>query len=571
MALTSKKVGLIIVLIVLSLTGLVVLQAALLNYAMELERQSFDQNVRAALSQISQSLSTGEAITMAFSADSSLFRNQAVDREIRAIIAVDMIGNRDTAFDSAFFMAHSSDMIPLTSVGGNLKYSLPSEQRLSIRIFDPETGLDTTLIDSVLQPGNYEFPIDPEHFSKGSYIRKTLSARGEKPKSVMWVDGGFPTDGIDSGKRTMIARIYRDLISAEFEPIEKRLDSINVDSIISSSLIEAGIDLSYAYGVLTEGNDSLRVISESALSDEVRGSDYKVRLFQNDMFAPTAFLALYFPESGAYLWGQITPLLLGTIVLMLIIIACFVYTIRTIFNQRRFSELMIQFINNMTHEFKTPISTVALATEAIQRPEVLASAEKTLQFSEIIKTENRRMRNQAEKILQMATLEEKDFVLSRERLDMHRVIADAVDSIQLRVTDRKGSIVCHLNAKIHKVSADRVHLSNIIHNLLDNAVKYSENAPQITVRTYDSDRGLGIRIEDCGIGISAEDQKHVFDKYFRTPTGNRHDVKGFGLGLSYVKLMVEAHGGRISLNSKLGEGTEIEIVLPPVEKSGTST
>jgi two-component system phosphate regulon sensor histidine kinase PhoR len=216
----------------------------------------------------------------------------------------------------------------------------------------------------------------------------------------------------------------------------------------------------------------------------------------------------------------------------------------------------------MTHEFKTPISTVALACEAIMRPDIISNNKKVTQYSEMIRDENRRMRRQAEKILQMAALEEGDFELKLSEVDIHEVIKDAVANIKLHIENRGGEITFTPEAEKYTMQADIVHLSNIIFNLLDNAVKYSPERPVITISTGNDRDGIVICIEDKGVGISDEDLKMVFKKYYRVSTGNVHDVKGFGLGLSYVKLMVEAHGGTIQLSSKLGEGTRVEIYIP---------
>jgi two-component system phosphate regulon sensor histidine kinase PhoR len=370
----------------------------------------------------------------------------------------------------------------------------------------------------------------------------------------------FDSDGPRKLRR--VTAILDDLVDAEFEPIAERLDSINIDSVIAATFEENGIDLAYAYGVLTEPDDSLKLVVPAEYGSEVLESDLRVRLFPDDIFAAPAYLSVYFPDQRVYLWREMGPLLFATVVLMGIITACFAYTIRTILRQRRFSGLMVDFINNMTHEFKTPISTVALATEAISRPDVIAEKDQVRRYSDMIASENRRMQSQTEKILQMAALEENDVELTLVELDIHEILQSAVDSLSLRVQGHGGNIVSRFEATRSSLVADKVHLSSIIHNLLDNADKYSDGPPDITVRTFDSDRGIGVRIEDRGIGLRPEDRKRVFEKYFRVPTGNRHDVKGFGLGLSYVRMMVEAHGGTIELFSRHGEGTQVEIVLP---------
>jgi two-component system phosphate regulon sensor histidine kinase PhoR len=220
------------------------------------------------------------------------------------------------------------------------------------------------------------------------------------------------------------------------------------------------------------------------------------------------------------------------------------------------------FINNMTHEFKTPIATISLAADSLNNPVVLKNEEKILRFSRIIKQENIRMHKQVEKVLQMALLDKKDFNLKWTSVDMHDLILSAIENISLQVETREGSVKGFLNASESIVKGDHTHLSNIINNLLDNANKYSPQKPHITVFTRNVDKGLEIMVKDEGIGLSREVRKFIFDKFYRVPTGNLHNVKGFGLGLSYVKTMVEAHKGKIDVRSELGKGSSFILYFP---------
>jgi two-component system phosphate regulon sensor histidine kinase PhoR len=263
-----------------------------------------------------------------------------------------------------------------------------------------------------------------------------------------------------------------------------------------------------------------------------------------------------------FLLRSMSPLLGATVLFMAGIVFAFSYSLRTIFKQKNISDALIEFINNMTHEFKTPISTIALASEAIARPDILQNGDKVLRYNEIIHDENARMKQQAEKILQMAVLEEGDYELHLVPLDAHEVIRKAVESIALQVERKGGQISCRLDAKASIVNADAVHMANIIHNLLDNANKYSPGEPRIEISTANTDGLLRIQVQDNGIGMNEDDARRAFDKYFRVATGNQHDVKGFGLGLSYVKLMVEAHKGSIRLKSAPGAGTTVELYFP---------
>jgi len=223
---------------------------------------------------------------------------------------------------------------------------------------------------------------------------------------------------------------------------------------------------------------------------------------------------------------------------------------------------MTEFINNMTHEFKTPISTVALASEAIMRDDVIRQKDKVDKYNRMIRDENQRMRRQVDRILQMAVLEEGDYELNLENIDIHEIITRASQNTALHVEHNGGEISHSLEARNSHVKADRVHLENIIHNLLDNAGKYSGDTPKIQISSFNTLGGIAISIKDHGIGMSEKDCRLAFEKYYRVYTGNVHNVKGFGLGLSYVKLMVTAMNGRVRLRSKLAEGTEVELFFP---------
>lgn len=220
------------------------------------------------------------------------------------------------------------------------------------------------------------------------------------------------------------------------------------------------------------------------------------------------------------------------------------------------------FINNMTHEFKTPIATISLASDSINNPMIINNESKVKKFVSIIKEENKRMLNQVEKVLQMAQIEREDIKLKIINLNINELIENAANHARLSVEQRNGVIVTRLNAENPIIEADQTHMSNIIRNLLDNAEKYSENDPVIEIQTQNIRNGIQITIKDNGIGISKESQKFIFDKFFRVHTGNRHDVKGFGLGLSYVKTIVDAFGGTIGVNSELGKGSIFTITIP---------
>jgi len=288
---------------------------------------------------------------------------------------------------------------------------------------------------------------------------------------------------------------------------------------------------------------------------------YRVNIFPRERPVPGE-LRIFFPNKNAIILRSLGKTLVATLFFTGIILICFGYTLFIIFTQKKLSEMKTDFINNMTHEFKTPIATISLAADSLNNPVVLKNEEKILRFSRIIKQENIRMHKQVEKVLQMALLDKKDFNLKWSSVNMHDLILAAIENISLQVETREGSVKGFLNASEAVVKGDQTHLSNIINNLLDNANKYSHQKPHITVFTRNVDKGLEIIVKDEGIGLSREVRKFIFDKFYRVPTGNIHNVKGFGLGLSYVKTMVEAHKGKIDVRSELGKGSSFILYFP---------
>lgn len=364
--------------------------------------------------------------------------------------------------------------------------------------------------------------------------------------------------------------------------IADRIDPAKLDNLIREELESRGIRLPYQYGVIQSvdttfviinGNYVVGNLDESAASHvdhpasrNLFNSPYQVALYRQDAKASPGWLKLHFPSKTSWLWYSLLPTMLMAILFTILILFCFSYTIYVILRQKKISEMKTDFINNMTHEFKTPIATISLAADSIASPKVIHDESKITRFINIIRQENRRMLQQVEKVLQMAQLDKEDFQLKLSEVDMHDIIRQAVENVNLLVQQRQGRIEMKLEAIDPIIEGDQNHLSNMIHNLLDNANKYSDGPPDITVITNDLPEGLEIVIEDKGIGMSKEDQKHIFEKFYRVHTGNVHNVKGFGLGLSYVRAMALAHQGSVSVRSELGKGSRFTLVLPHRQK-----
>jgi two-component system phosphate regulon sensor histidine kinase PhoR len=360
--------------------------------------------------------------------------------------------------------------------------------------------------------------------------------------------------------------------------IAERIDPKKLSQIIREELQNRGIDLPYQFGVIQaidsnfiiiNGNYVVGVMDESEAShvDNPKSrslftSKYQVALYRNDYHGSPGWLKLNFPSKKSWLWSSLLPTMLMAIFFTVMILFCFSYTIYVILRQKKVSEMKNDFINNMTHEFKTPIATISLAADSIASPKVIQDESKINRFIGIIRQENKRMLQQVEKVLQMAQIDKKDFQLRLSSVDMHEVIREAVDHFTLQVQKREGQIRMDLNANQPVLQGDQTHLSNAIYNLLDNANKYSVESPEIHISTMNLNGGIEIVVEDKGIGISKDNQKHIFDKFYRVHTGNLHDVKGFGLGLSYVKAIASAHEGTIEVKSDAGKGSQFSLYLP---------
>ena len=282
---------------------------------------------------------------------------------------------------------------------------------------------------------------------------------------------------------------------------------------------------------------------------------------------PQELLILIVPQKQDFVWRQMFWMIFGAVLFTSIIFTAFFITIRAYLNQKKLSEIKSDFINNMTHEFKTPLATISLAVDALRNEKVVNNPEKTAYFSNIIKDENKRMNNQVETILQAAILDKQEVQLDLKPVHAHELITVALKNVVLPIQDKNGKLEVHLDAVHDCVMADDVHFTNIINNLLDNAVKYSNpDVLVIKLTTLNVGNLLRIKIEDNGIGMNKETVARIFEKFYRAHTGNIHNVKGFGLGLSYVKSIVDAHKGKIKAESVLGKGSCFTIDLALIKK-----
>lgn len=358
--------------------------------------------------------------------------------------------------------------------------------------------------------------------------------------------------------------IVKIISQASNRPIEQRADSSTVSRILHTEFVNNGLDLPFEFAVMSRMGSV--VYKTAGYKNGPDNSVFMQTLFPNDSQSRMNYLKVYFPDKRDYIYHSI-KFLFPSFVFTLILLVVFLYTIIVAFRQKKLTEMKNDFINNMTHEFKTPISTISLAAQMLNDNSVRKSPKMLEHISTVINDETKRLRFQVEKVLQMSMFERQSTTLNLRELDANPVIANIVSTFKIKVEKYGGSIDCNLEAENSTVEVDEMHFTNVIFNLLDNAVKYrrEEEPLTLTISTRDVGDNLEIAIADNGIGIRKDDLKKIFDRFYRVSTGNLHDVKGFGLGLAYVRKMVGELHGSITVESDLGRGTKFILLLPLIK------
>lgn len=364
-----------------------------------------------------------------------------------------------------------------------------------------------------------------------------------------------------SRKSEMVFQVLESMMMPE-RSIMSRLNPRQLDSLLRGQFENKGIDIDFDYGILSPVHNRFVYANNRKPSEDLGNSELKASLFPNDLVGEQNWLVVNFPEKQRYLLSKIWLSMASSGLLVLVILGSFGFSIRTIVRQKKLSEMKNDFINNMTHELKTPIATISLACEALSDDEIKGIPGIRDRYLGMIADENKRLGEQVQRVLHMAALDRNDIDLKWEPLDLKELVDRAVDKSSLQIEARSGQIKVIDNAEKKLVNGDRTHITNILINLLDNAIKYSVEAPDISIRLFNKGEALAIAIQDRGIGMTKEALNHIFQKFYRVPTGNIHNVKGFGLGLSYVKNMIDLHHGQINVESEPGKGSKFTISLP---------
>lgn len=368
-------------------------------------------------------------------------------------------------------------------------------------------------------------------------------------------------------KSEMVVTALEELILPQ-SGLKSRFSPDQLDSLLEAEFQSRGINIPFNYGVIQPQFSRFIAINNPSRQDELVKSEFQAVLFPNDLIGDRGILVVSFPGKEQFLLNKIWITMSSSGVLIFIILLSFGYAVLTIIRQKKLSEMKSDFINNMTHELKTPVATIGLAVEALQDKAIAQEDSMRERYLSVIGDENRRLGGQVERVLQMARIDREELKLDLEVTDIHKLIETAITKISLQVENKNGSVSVALNAKNSIVEVDETHMLNVLLNLLDNAIKYSKDAPRIIVRSENVKNQLVLYVQDHGIGMSREAIRHIFDKFYRVPTGNVHNVKGFGLGLPYVKRIIEGLKGKIEVDSIPGKGSNFMIKLPLADGNG---
>ncbi|HIA07171.1 MAG TPA: HAMP domain-containing histidine kinase [Flavobacteriales bacterium] len=545
----KAKLTSVIVLVTLAMVGLIAVQLYWIHNAITLKEQQFDMAVNDALGNVVVDLEKQEALNMVkgFGFETKLFnklnrldeRIDSIEQSTKAM--ADSISNRVVILETKRPKAFGEHI----SFEFHQEFN-PDSMRKGLR-----SMAEALFSDDINDFFNFKININDR-------ITEMDSGQLGLEEALGTVDTATIMHKLDVVKEVMKELVLVDIQGGA----HNRLDPQLIDSFLLVELVDNGINQPYEFGVFDGANMPIFEEELSKNEKKVSHSRYKVNLFPGSLVSDPAFLKIRFPAKHKYLLKTMWGILSLSGLLTMVIILSFYYTVRTIKKQKQDSDIKSDFINNMTHELKTPISTIALACEAISDEDLRKSDDQMNKYMSMIDFENKRLGNLVEDVLQSAALDKETFEIKIEEINVNDIIGAAVEKMKLLVEKNGGKISTDLSDEVGILHGDGFHLANAISNLIDNANKYCDKSPEITVRSVHRSEGVAVICEDNGIGISKGDQKKIFDKLYRVPMGNIHNVKGFGLGLNYVQAIVGKHNGNIQVISEPGKGSRFEIFIP---------
>lgn len=519
---SRKMLITLIVLMVLVIFGLIVVQTKMIKTASDIREEQFNQLVQNALSLVSDQLEQHEEY---------MARLTSLD-------------NRPASNSP---LSGYNNIFPRNTVGGSIRIGMNYSENGFEGSY--EESIQYNLADSTAN-AEAENEFDPYTFGMDRILelsREFALRRQKSYNDYYWY------------------RNFKYLL--EERPIEERIDSTYLEDILARAIAQSGINLEYKYAIKNSNLGRNKIIFGNKDYNPGHKKEYPKLLFQTDLRGSKPnYLYIYFPQRSGYLLRETGVTIIPTIILTAFLIAIFAYTIMIILRQKKLSNIKNDFINNMTHELKTPISTISLASQMLEDGSITNTPQTITHISRVINQESKRLSFQVEKVLQMAVFNEGRLKFKFKEFDINRVIQNVVANFELRVKNKNGTLSVELNAEKATIKGDEVHITNVLFNLLDNAMKYSPDFPEIKVSTENRNGEVVVSVEDKGIGIAKEHHTQIFDRFYRVPTGNVHNVKGFGLGLSYVKKIVDSHNAKIKVESAVNKGTKFSILFPKINQ-----
>lgn len=533
------KLNFVVILMSLALLGLVALQFYWINRALHLSEKHFQQSIKSALDHVVKQLErrellliTQQNVTNGVQVDSKLF----------------------TELDSAGQLHWKEDKVITTrKVLSNpelhkegMEIEMQEEAVISKTGFARKRDIGRNWVIDIENPileERYKLVIDSLEYQQKLQNQRIVKMMNQSK---------------------MISVVLQQMATFD-KPTRERVSRELLDSLLHVEMERQGINTPYEFGIITWDTGKYQLIYADNVKNQVNLIKHgnRVSLFPNDNFSYPAYLYIHFPYQFRYILESMATVLISSIILILVVSACFAFAVLTINRQKKLSDMKNDFINNMTHEFKTPVSTISLACEMLSDASMRTNETLLARYLQIIQDENERLGLQIEKVLQIARLERHDFSIRVENVNIHQLIDSVLQNFTLQIEQKTGTIHTQLDAQQPIIEIDKTHISNVLSNLIDNAIKYSPDVLHIEITTETADRGIILTVSDKGHGISKDTISKIFDKFYRVPTtGDVHDVKGFGLGLSYVKTMIDAHYGMIKVNSEPSKGTTFIIFLP---------
>ena len=516
----KRTIWAIAVIMGLSFVVLLGLQLTYIQEMANMKKEQFDESVTRALYQASRNLELNQTLR---------YLEKDVNETERRASRVDSVGTRSGEPDGTIQQSH--------------QYSV--------------TGKDGTIYSSFELK---TIATRPSQMPKAMILRSDKNSISEASKSLQEI----VKNRYVYQKALLDEVVYKILYQASDKPLKERINFRILDQDLKAELMNNGINIPYHFTVTThDGREVYRCPDYTGDGVEYT---YSQVLFRNDPANRMGIVKIHFPDMSSYIYSSIR-FMIPSVVFTLVLLVTFIFTIVVIFRQKRYSEIKNDFINNMTHELKTPIASISLAAQMLNDKSVTKSQQMMGHLSGVINDETKRLRFLVEKVLQMSMFDKKKAVFKKKELDLNEMVENIAKSFTLRVEHTGGKIYTEIEAIDSAIFVDEMHFQNVIFNLMDNAVKYRKQDKPIDIylRTWNDNDHLYLSVRDTGLGIKKENLKKVFDKFYRVHTGNVHDAKGFGLGLAYVHKVVDLHDGEIKVESEYGKGTMFTIKLPVIK------